>query len=407
MQYFGADGLGSVRQMYNSSGQVIANHRYDPFGNTISQSGVGTSNYGFTGEWTDATGLEYLRARYYAPTQGRFVTRDMRLGDANRPASYDAWLYAYANPVNLIDPSGLDPQCRYKMRALFGPDALESDIQGICAGQRLREIIAEANENGAVALVNTFRDFELSNDWGDVAGRTSSSRLEWLLNVTRERRSLETLFPAHFRIKFGNDFCFKEEFRDSPFYPTWRETYPEIRDIIGETNQVGHFLTAVDLAYNPRVVYLSIAPSLDIGAPATVKRIDLGELAVIGHEKISDVDWYVNGYPRLWTYVVQTLSTTDTDIELWRGAIKDDERGDADARDRKLNEIFTWGGSRSVPTRSEGYFDPRRVGNSMQDLRLSLKGFRFAYWVKANDSDPPDIAAEWLRVNLTILPPFK
>ncbi len=65
------------RQLYNSNGQVIANHRYDPFGNTLSQSGVGTSVYGFTGEQVDATGLVYLRARYYALTQGRFTTRDL------------------------------------------------------------------------------------------------------------------------------------------------------------------------------------------------------------------------------------------------------------------------------------------------------------------------------------------
>ncbi len=110
MQYFGADGLGSVRQMYNSSGQIIANHRYDPFGNTLSQSGVGTSNYGFTGEWTDATGLEYLRARYYAPVQGRFVTLDAWPGDNRLPMSYNAWLYVYANPVNLTDPSGFQTQ---------------------------------------------------------------------------------------------------------------------------------------------------------------------------------------------------------------------------------------------------------------------------------------------------------
>ncbi len=107
MQYFGADGLGSVRQLYNSSGQIIANHRYDPFGNTISQSGVGASNYGFTGEWTDATGLEYLRARYYAPGQGRFVTRDMWPGDPTRPESLHKWVYASDNPVNVVDPTGL------------------------------------------------------------------------------------------------------------------------------------------------------------------------------------------------------------------------------------------------------------------------------------------------------------
>lgn len=69
MQYFGVDALSSVRQLYNSTGQVVANTRYDPFGNVLSQSGSATSVYGFTGEQTDSsTGLDYLRARYYSST---------------------------------------------------------------------------------------------------------------------------------------------------------------------------------------------------------------------------------------------------------------------------------------------------------------------------------------------------
>jgi hypothetical protein len=43
MQYFGADAIGSVRQMYNASGQIVFNKRYDPYGNRISQSGAGAS----------------------------------------------------------------------------------------------------------------------------------------------------------------------------------------------------------------------------------------------------------------------------------------------------------------------------------------------------------------------------
>ncbi len=95
-----------MRQIYNSSGQIIANKRYDPYGSVLAQSGVGTSNYGYTGEWTDATGLEYLRARYYAPQQGRFTTRDIWEGDPNAPMSYNAWNYTNGNPVNLVDPTG-------------------------------------------------------------------------------------------------------------------------------------------------------------------------------------------------------------------------------------------------------------------------------------------------------------
>ncbi len=54
MQYFGADGLGSVRQLYDASGQVIANNRYDPYGSLMSQSGSATSVFGFTGEQREA-----------------------------------------------------------------------------------------------------------------------------------------------------------------------------------------------------------------------------------------------------------------------------------------------------------------------------------------------------------------
>jgi hypothetical protein len=50
MQYFAADGLGSVRQLYDASGQVLANNRYDPYGNVLAQSGTAISLFGYTGE---------------------------------------------------------------------------------------------------------------------------------------------------------------------------------------------------------------------------------------------------------------------------------------------------------------------------------------------------------------------
>ncbi len=106
VQYFGLDGLGSVRQLYNSSGQIVSDRQFDPYGNQMSKTGVGTSIYGFTGEQMDGSGLVYLRARYYAPGQGRFVTRDPLEGNLERPFSFNLYQYAYANPVLYADPSG-------------------------------------------------------------------------------------------------------------------------------------------------------------------------------------------------------------------------------------------------------------------------------------------------------------
>ncbi len=105
-EYFLDDALGSVRQLVDSSGTVSMSKIYRPFGDALSSAGVSASNYGFTGEWTDVTGLIQLRARYYEPQQGRFIQRDMWRGNDTKPMSYNIWLYVYGNPVNNIDPTG-------------------------------------------------------------------------------------------------------------------------------------------------------------------------------------------------------------------------------------------------------------------------------------------------------------
>ena len=61
----------------------------------------------YRGEQYDSDlGLYYLRARYYNPQTGRFLSRDPEDGKAVDPASLHKYLYAGGNPVNRIDPSG-------------------------------------------------------------------------------------------------------------------------------------------------------------------------------------------------------------------------------------------------------------------------------------------------------------
>ncbi|MDH5606011.1 MAG: hypothetical protein OEY93_03915 [Anaerolineae bacterium] len=77
------DALGSVRQLTDAAGTVILGQNYAPYGSVISSFGTGASNYGFAGEWTDATGLQHLRARYMDPGTGRFISRDTWAGEYN------------------------------------------------------------------------------------------------------------------------------------------------------------------------------------------------------------------------------------------------------------------------------------------------------------------------------------
>jgi len=101
-----SDALGSVRQLVNMNSAITLTQSNAPYGEVIQSVGTSQTNYAFTGEMRDANGLIYLRARYYAPQDGRFLSRDTWDGDYTRPLSLNRWGYVEGNPVNAVDPSG-------------------------------------------------------------------------------------------------------------------------------------------------------------------------------------------------------------------------------------------------------------------------------------------------------------
>jgi len=102
--YLGYDAL-SVRLHLGEDGGLTAAYRYGPFGEVM---GAEPAGYGFSGErWDEPVGLLYLRARYYAPEVGRFVSQDPLRGSSSQPATLQRFLYAANNPVSLVDPTGL------------------------------------------------------------------------------------------------------------------------------------------------------------------------------------------------------------------------------------------------------------------------------------------------------------
>lgn len=108
-EYFLGDALGSVRQLADGNGAVTLTKAYQPFGKVLSSSGSGASIYGFDSEQMDGTGLQYLRARYYEPNTGRFLSRDLWNGASKTPMSYNAWIFGLVNPTRFIDRSGHIP----------------------------------------------------------------------------------------------------------------------------------------------------------------------------------------------------------------------------------------------------------------------------------------------------------
>jgi RHS repeat-associated protein len=117
------DAQGSARTVMNNNGSsssVIARHDYLPFGEEISSglrgSGLGygaTDNnrqkYGMT-ERDDATGLDHTWWRKYENLSGRWTSPDPLSGGIGDPQSFNGYNYTGNDPVNFIDPSGLNPQ---------------------------------------------------------------------------------------------------------------------------------------------------------------------------------------------------------------------------------------------------------------------------------------------------------
>lgn len=109
-KYYLYNGHGDVIQLTNASGNVIRSYDYDAFGNEKNPDPNDTNVFRYCGEYFDKeTGTIYLRARYYDPTIGRFITEDSVWGNSNDPLSLNLYTYCYNDPVNLFDPDGNTP----------------------------------------------------------------------------------------------------------------------------------------------------------------------------------------------------------------------------------------------------------------------------------------------------------
>jgi len=102
--YLHQDQLGSTRMLTDGTGTVRATFTYDPYGNITASTGTATTPFGFCGQYRDAEdGFIYLRARYYDPATGQFLSLDPAVSSTREPYAYTA-----QNPVNGTDPTGLN-----------------------------------------------------------------------------------------------------------------------------------------------------------------------------------------------------------------------------------------------------------------------------------------------------------
>lgn len=101
--YLHHDQLGSTRLLTGATGTTTATLSYAPYGAPEGKTGTASTPLTFAAQYTDSeSGLQYLRARFYDPATGQFLSRDPIEELTRHP-----YTYATDNPLNGIDPSGL------------------------------------------------------------------------------------------------------------------------------------------------------------------------------------------------------------------------------------------------------------------------------------------------------------
>lgn len=102
--YYHNDHLGSPIAATDSTGAVVWQQAYDPWGFKLT---VNTDERGYTGNWMDEeTGLADHKARWYTSSIGRFTGIDPVKWHETNIHSFNRYAYGNNNPYSYADPDG-------------------------------------------------------------------------------------------------------------------------------------------------------------------------------------------------------------------------------------------------------------------------------------------------------------
>ena len=104
--YYDADALGSTVGLTGTTGSYVNSYSYLPFGENVTKVEGVANPFEYVGQWgvtNEANGLDFMRARFYTPSEGRFISSD----PINILGGRNFYQYTQNNPVTFVDPFGL------------------------------------------------------------------------------------------------------------------------------------------------------------------------------------------------------------------------------------------------------------------------------------------------------------
>ena len=182
--------------IYNSTGQLVVQYTYDPWGKLLSVTGTLASTIGqinpirYRGYYYDSeTGFYYLQSRYYDPETGRFLNADGEIdGSGESVQGYNLFAYCNNNPVNMSDDTGHWPKWIGKAIAVVAVTAVvvaavaitvstfgAGSVAGVAAISAAVTIAARATE---VVALQVKKSKSSSNNVGGKNKVSNSSKSE-------------------------------------------------------------------------------------------------------------------------------------------------------------------------------------------------------------------------------------
>jgi len=266
---------------------VLATTSYDPWG---TPQGSLSGPFGFTGELHSA-GQVYLRARWYAPGQGRFVSEDPFVGFPELPYSLHAYQYAYSNPVMWTDPSGMvahngvDPRIQPKTDiALTLLNAMPEETYN--------DVPSEEGLNIPICQMETGIDWEASWD-------------EWKVKANR----VIDVYRDNIAVGINSIEEVARDFVDGSLLPATKEAFRQAARTIDDPLLAGLYDSLGDMMTNHVISNLANAPIwLELNIARTMllvqvrqqrDRVHLYWIMGRGDPPLPGREFFVKGY--LWS----------------------------------------------------------------------------------------------------------
>jgi len=197
LSYLHSDQLSSVSASTDANGKVVGRQLFEPFGAVRATFGEVNGSWGWaTHRKMEDTGLTFMRARWYAPGLGRFVSPDSIVPGPSEPQLLNRYSYVYNRPLNLVDPTGHDGEEPDKKRNDFcllfcQSDAQPQPVLTVNQSEEVEPVVVPGP--GGTAMAQGSGGFRQKvRDFGDTIGmKYGCQGLAFLLCSEAARKTLE------------------------------------------------------------------------------------------------------------------------------------------------------------------------------------------------------------------------